>query len=149
MKCYQCPVAFHKECLKADGYRGKWLCYLCKVVKRGIYEESEVVSLPGEPRLCQPLARILLDKRTPIPAFSTIAGEIIGILCGYSCSEHFRDKLKSVVEQSAGENSSMTATKERFIERVLDVIPEEGVQAFYTLRLFESLVTSDEVFDTA
>ena len=52
MKCYQCPVAFHKECLGGEGYRGKWLCYLCKIVKKGIYEESTIVSALNEARLC-------------------------------------------------------------------------------------------------
>ena len=40
------------------------------------------------------------------------------------------------------------ADKETFIEKVLDTIPEEGTEAFYVLRLFESLVTSDQVFET-
>jgi hypothetical protein len=41
LKCLRCPAAFHgRECLGYDnplGYRGKWLCYICKVLKIGLH----------------------------------------------------------------------------------------------------------------
>lgn len=142
MKCYQCPVAFHKECIGVEGYRGKWLCYLCKIVKKGIYEEKEIVSAPKEPRLCLKLSKMLLKTNSPEPSTLDIAKEIIAILCGYHCSELFRDSLAKILDNE--ENHS----KEKFVENVLELIPEEGSPAFYTLRLFESLVANDEAFET-
>jgi hypothetical protein len=143
MKCYQCPVAFHKECLGGEGYRGKWLCYLCKIVKKGVYEESTIVSALKEARLCSKLSKMLLRTSPPSPSFVSIAKEVIKILTGYHCSELFKDDLQHVLDEPA------YCTKEAFIERVLELIPEEGSNAFYTLRLFESLVSTDEVFETA
>ena len=60
-------------------------------------------------------------------------------MIGYPCSQKFRDKLKSIVNDA--DDQQVTNQKENFIEKVLDAIPEEGAHAFYTLRLFESLVT--------
>jgi hypothetical protein len=62
LKCIRCPAAFHaRECLGYDnplGYRGKWLCYVCKVLKFGLAAEAQAQSMPNEPRCMKKLANL-------------------------------------------------------------------------------------------
>lgn len=61
LKCLRCPVAFHtKECLGyLFPYRGKWLCYFCKVLKQGLVNERKVIVMPNEPRPLKKLAQVV------------------------------------------------------------------------------------------
>ena len=71
-----------------------------------------------------------------VATFEAIATQVLIIIAGYHCSAGFKAELEAIKE-----DKSVMIDKEAFIEKVLEVIPEEGTDAFYSLRLFESLVT--------
>ena len=63
LKCSRCPVMFHgKECLGYDnpmGYRGRWLCYFCKVSKKGLLMERQVQTMPKEVRALKKVSSLV------------------------------------------------------------------------------------------
>ena len=129
IKCIRCPVAFHKQCLgcvSQDGPRGKWLCYFCKVMKVGIEQHAEVTSLPAEKRVISEL--FSMTKQ----GWRDIAAKIKDIVLEYKCSGEF----------SIDDCKDWDDFLSKFVERVPS---NGGSKAYFVLRLFEALISTEHV----
>lgn len=121
IKCYRCPVSFHKSCLgyvglmSMSGPRGKWLCYFCKIVKFGIVNEPEILSCPKEIRAITHFN--LLNQ----VGWKNMSKVICDIILAYKCSAPYA----LTIEQIRNDIPTMDQ-KQVFLELMIEAVPSDG-----------------------